>query len=100
MQLIHVSGGDVHFQHSLRNLAYGALARFPIRAFRHPHRIDQAAVAAFEGTYRFASFELTRHAKAPEFGGLGIDVAIKYGVLNVASLLAEHARRQGWRLER
>jgi hypothetical protein len=90
VQMIHVSGGGVAFQHTLRNLAYGAL-RVPDQGIpaSAPAAIDQAAVATIEGTYRFASSSARDRQEAPEFGGLGIDVAIKSGVLNVVSLIAD-----------
>ena len=89
VQMIHVSGGGVPFQHTLRNLAYGAL-RVPDQGIpaSAPAAIDQAALASVEGTYRFESSSARDRQEAPEFGGLGIDVAMKAGVLNVVSPIA------------
>jgi C-terminal processing protease CtpA/Prc len=48
-------------------------------------RIDADALAAYAGTYRFASSSARDRQEYPEFGGLGIDVTIKNGVLNAVS---------------
>jgi CubicO group peptidase (beta-lactamase class C family) len=86
VQMIHVSGGGVAFQSTLRNLAYGALCvpdqGIPAHA---PRAIDQAALATVEGTYRFTSSSARDRQEYPEFGGLGIDVAIKNRALSVVS---------------
>ena len=89
VQMIHVSGGGVPLQRTLRNLAYGAL-RVPDQGIpaSAPAAIDQAALATIEGTYRFASSSARDRQEAPEFGGLGVDVVMKAGVLNVVSLIA------------
>jgi CubicO group peptidase (beta-lactamase class C family) len=89
VQMTHVSGGGVAFQPTLRNLAYGAL-RIPDQGIpaSAPVAIDQAALSVAEGTYRFASSSARDRQEAPEFSGLGIDVAMKAGVLNVLSPIA------------
>jgi hypothetical protein len=48
-----------------------------------PAAIDQAALAAFEGTYRFASPSSRDRQERREFGGLGIEIAIQDGLLKV-----------------
>jgi hypothetical protein len=88
VQMIHVSGGSGPFQRPLRNLIYGAF-RIPDQgvpdAAADVLRIDADALAAYTGTYRFASPSARDRQDYPEFGGLGIDVAMKNGVLNVVS---------------
>jgi hypothetical protein len=88
VQMIHVSGGSDPFQSSLRNLAYGAF-RVPDQgipdATAGASRIDADGLAAYAGTYGFASSSARDRQEHPEFGGLGIDVAMKNGVLNVVS---------------
>jgi CubicO group peptidase (beta-lactamase class C family) len=88
VQMIHVSGGSGPFQRPLRNLIYGA---FRVPNQRTPDaaasalRIDADALAAYAGTYTFASSSARDRQEYPEFGGLGVDVAMKNGVLNVVS---------------
>ena len=88
VQMIHVSGGSGPFQRPLRNLTYGAF-RVPDQgipdAAAGALKIDADALAAYTGTYRFASSSARDRQESPEFGGLGIDVAMKNGVLNVVS---------------
>jgi CubicO group peptidase (beta-lactamase class C family) len=88
VQMIHVSGGSDAFRPMLRNLAYGAF-RVPDQGIPDAAAgalgIDADALAAYAGTYRFASSSARDRQEYPEFGGLGIDVAIKNGVLNVVS---------------
>ena len=88
VQMIHVSGGSGPFQRMLRNLTYGAF-RVPDQSIPDAAagalRIDADALAAYAGTYRFASSSARDRQEYPEFGGLGIDVAMKNGVLNVVS---------------
>jgi CubicO group peptidase (beta-lactamase class C family) len=88
VQMIHASGGSVPFQRPLSNLTYGAF-RVPDQgipdAAAGASRIDADALAAYAGTYRFASSSARDRQEYPEFGGLGIDVAMKNGVLNVVS---------------
>jgi hypothetical protein len=88
VQMIHASGGSGPFQRPLRNLIYGAF-RVPdqgaLDAAASALRIDADALAAYAGTYRFASSSARDRQEYPEFGGLGIDVAMKNGVLNVVS---------------
>jgi CubicO group peptidase (beta-lactamase class C family) len=88
VQMIHASGGSGPFQRPLRSLIYGAF-RVPDQgtsdAAASTLRIDADALAAYAGTYRFASSSARDRQEYPEFGGLGIDVAMKNGVLNVVS---------------
>jgi CubicO group peptidase (beta-lactamase class C family) len=88
VQMIHVSGGSGPFQRPLRNLIYGAF-RVPDQGIPEDaagaSRIDANALDAYAGTYRFASSSARDRQEYPEFGGLGIDVATKNGVLNVVS---------------
>jgi CubicO group peptidase (beta-lactamase class C family) len=88
VQMIHASGGRGPFQRPLRNLIYGAF-RVPDQgtpdAAASALRIDANALAAYAGTYRFASSSARDRQEYPEFGGLGIEVAMKNGVLNVVS---------------
>ncbi len=88
VQMIHVSGGSGPFQRMLRNLTYGA---FRVADQGIPDaaagavRVDADALAAYAGTYRFASSSARDRQEYPEFGGLGIDVAMKNSVLYVVS---------------
>ena len=88
VQMIHVSGGSGPFQRMLRNLTYGAF-RVPDQSIPDAAagalKIDADALAAYAGTYRFASSSARDRQEYPELGGLGIDVAMKNGVLNVVS---------------
>ena len=85
VQMIHVSGGSGPFQRPLRNLVYGAF-RIPDQGVPDAAApIDADALAAYAGTYRFASSSARDRQEYPEFGGLGIDVAMKNGILNVVS---------------
>ena len=75
VQLIQVAPGKYGpINHTFRNLTYGALLvpgqGVPASA---PEAIDQAALAAFEGTYGFASSSSRDKQERREFGGLGID---------------------------
>ena len=84
VQLIQTTRDHLQFWTPFRNMTYGAFL-IPDQGAPASAPIDQAALAAFEGTYRFASFS-SRDLQS-EFGGLGIDVAIKDGVLRVTSPL-------------
>ena len=76
------------FWTAFRNLTYGALlvpdggvpASSTARA-----AIDQTALAAFEGTFRFTTISSRDTQAPPEFGALGIDVAMQAGLLRVVS---------------
>jgi CubicO group peptidase (beta-lactamase class C family) len=76
------------FQTPFRKLTYGAFLipdqGTPASA---PAPIDQAALAAFEGTYRFESSSSRDRQKRAirEFVGVGVDVTINDGVLTVVS---------------
>jgi len=87
MQLIQVAPSKSNlFNPTFRNLTYGALlvpdrdGSVPANA---PAAIDQAALAAFEGTYTFPSS--SSRDKLGPFGGLGIEVAMQNGLLKVVS---------------
>lgn len=85
VQLIQVAPGkDGPINHIFRNLTYGAFL-IPDRAVpaSGPAAIDQAALTAFEGTYRFASSSSRDKQERREFGGLGIEVAMPDGLLKV-----------------
>lgn len=85
VQLIQVAPGkDGQINHIFRNLTYGAFL-IPDRAVpaSGPAAIDQAALTAFEGTYRFASSSSRDKQERREFGGLGIEVAMTDGLLKV-----------------
>jgi CubicO group peptidase (beta-lactamase class C family) len=67
-----------------RNTTYGAfLIPDQGASTPAPAPIDQAALGALEGTYRFGS--ISSRDLQSEFGGLGIEVAVKEGVLKVTS---------------
>jgi CubicO group peptidase (beta-lactamase class C family) len=84
VQLIHATGNFEPFWTPFRNMTYGALLipdqGAPASA---PAPIDPAALASFEGTYRFGS--ISSRDLQSEFGGLGIDVAMNDRVLRVNS---------------
>jgi hypothetical protein len=69
---------------AFRNLTYGAFRvadqGVPASA---PAAMDQAALAAFEGTYTFTS--LSSRDKQEPFGGLGIRIEMQSGLLKVLS---------------
>jgi hypothetical protein len=67
-----------------RNLTYGAFLVPDLSApaaATAPAAIDPAALAALEGTYRFASSSSRDRQERREFGGLGIEVAMQDGLL-------------------
>jgi CubicO group peptidase (beta-lactamase class C family) len=84
VQLIHTVRTHEQFWIPFRNMTYGAFL-IPDRVAlpSAPAPIDQAALAALEGTYRFGS--ISSRDLQSEFGGLGIEVAMKDGVLKVTS---------------
>jgi CubicO group peptidase (beta-lactamase class C family) len=84
VQLIQVAGMGAQFNATFRNLTYGAF-RVPDQGVPAPApaAIDQAALAAVEGTYRFATSS-SRDVQN-EFGGLGLQIAVQDGVLKVVS---------------
>jgi CubicO group peptidase (beta-lactamase class C family) len=82
VQLIHTARTHPQFWAPFRNMTYGAIL-IPDRGAPRPAPIDQAALGALEGTYRFGS--VSSRDLQGEFGGLGIDVAINDGVLKVVS---------------
>jgi membrane-associated protease RseP (regulator of RpoE activity) len=85
VQLIQVgSNAGAPFFGPFRNLTYGAL-RVPDQGVpvSTPAPVDQATLGALAGIYRFGS--ISSRDLQSEFGGLGIEVAMKNGVLNVVS---------------
>jgi len=85
VQLIQVAPGkDGPINHTFRNLTYGAFL-VPNQGVpaSTPVAVDQAALAAFEGTYRFASSSARDRQERREFGGLGVEIAIQDGLLKV-----------------
>jgi CubicO group peptidase (beta-lactamase class C family) len=85
VQLIQVAPGkDGPINHSFRNLTYGAfLVPNQSAVVSMPAAIDQTALAAFEGTYRFASSSSRDRQERREFGGLGIEIAMQDGLPKV-----------------
>jgi CubicO group peptidase (beta-lactamase class C family) len=86
LQLVHVAHGSDQFWASFSNLMYGAFL-VPDRGMPVPATtaIDQAVLAAFEGTYRFA-LSSSRDKQVPSnFGGLGIEVTMQDGGVKVVS---------------
>jgi CubicO group peptidase (beta-lactamase class C family) len=84
VQLIQTTRDHLQFWTPFRNMTYGAFL-IPDQGAPASAAIDQTALAALEGTYRFASF--SARDLQNEFGGLGVDVAIKENVLKVVSPL-------------
>ena len=87
LQLLHVAPDKaVQPRAPFRNLTYGAF-RVPdqgVAVSTTPRAaVDQAALAALEGTYRFASYS-SRDKQEP-FGGLGVEIAMRDGVLKAVS---------------
>jgi hypothetical protein len=85
IQMIQVPAGkEQTVRQPFRNLTYGAF-RVPDQGVpaSAPTAMDQAALAAFAGTYTFTSFS-SRDKQEP-FGGLGIQIAIRDGRLKVLS---------------
>jgi CubicO group peptidase (beta-lactamase class C family) len=85
VQLIQVAPGkDGPINHTFRNLTYGAFL-VPDQGVPAsvPAVIDQAALAAFAGTYRFASSSSRDKQERREFGGLGIETTMQNGLLKV-----------------
>jgi len=89
VQMIQVAPGrSGPYTRAFRNLAYGAFlipGQIPGQGApaTAPAAIDQAALAAFEGTYRFASSSARDRQERREFGGLGIEVAMQDGLIKV-----------------
>jgi CubicO group peptidase (beta-lactamase class C family) len=86
LQLVHVADKSDQLWASFRNLTYGALL-VPDRGVPVPATtaIDRAVLAAFEGTYRFASSSSRDKQEPHNFGGLGIEVTMQDGVVKVVS---------------
>jgi CubicO group peptidase (beta-lactamase class C family) len=86
IQLIQTGKNYDPFLVAFRNLTYGAFL-IPDRGVPAssiaPAAIDQTALAAFAGTFRFTSTSSRDKQAPPEFGSLGIEVATQDGVLKV-----------------
>ena len=85
IQMLQVPAGkEQPVRLAFRNLTYGAF-RVPDQGVpaSAPAAMDQAALAAFEGTYTFTSF--SSRDKHEPFGGLGIQIAIRDGLPKVLS---------------
>jgi CubicO group peptidase (beta-lactamase class C family) len=85
VQMIQVvPGKDGPINQTFRNLTYGAfLIPGQGTPAATPASVDQATLAAFEGTYRFASSSARDKQEGREFGGLGLEVTMQEGVLKV-----------------
>ena len=86
VQLLHSTKNLDQFSVPFRYMTYGALL-IPDRAAPASAPMAQAALAAFEGTYRFESSSSHDRQKRAlrELVGVGVDVAINDGVLTVVS---------------
>jgi CubicO group peptidase (beta-lactamase class C family) len=88
IQLIQTGKNCDPFLIAFRNLTYGAFLvpdRGVPAASIAPAAIDQTALAAFAGTYRFTSISSRDKQAPPEFGSLGIEVTTQDGLLKVVS---------------
>jgi CubicO group peptidase (beta-lactamase class C family) len=84
IQLIQTGTNYDPFRIAFRNLTYGAfLVSDRGVPASSPAAIDQTALAAFAGTFRFTSTSSRDKQAPPEFGGLGIELAIQDGLLKV-----------------
>ncbi len=87
IQLIQVATGNFG-RAPFRSLTYGALRvpdqGVPVSATA-PAAMEEAALAAFEGTYRFASYSSRDKQEQVPFGGLGIDFTMEGGLVKVRS---------------
>jgi CubicO group peptidase (beta-lactamase class C family) len=86
IQLIQTGKNYDPFLIAFRNLTYGALLvpdRGVPTSWIAPAAIDQTALAAFAGTFRFISTSSRDKQAPPEFGILGIEVATQDGLLKV-----------------
>ena len=61
---------------------------------RAPATIDAATLAAYAGTYTFSSTSSRDMQVPPEFGGLGVNIAMEHGLVKVLSAGPGHARCQ------
>jgi len=92
MQLIQIApaNNDGRFRPTFRNLTYAAF-RIPDQgvptSVTAPATIDQTVLAAYAGTYRFASSSSRDKQEPGGFGGLGIQFAMRDGLLKVQSLI-------------
>ena len=84
IQLIQTGKNYDPFLVAFRNLTYGALL-IPDRGVPASSNaaIDQMALAAFAGTFRFTTTSSRDKQAPPEFGSLGIEVATQDGLLKV-----------------
>jgi CubicO group peptidase (beta-lactamase class C family) len=83
IELIQVAPDEaLKFRPPFRNLTYGAL-RIGEQDVPVPVTIEPLTLAAYAGTFRFASFS-SRDRQEP-FGGLGINIRMEGGLLKVVS---------------
>jgi CubicO group peptidase (beta-lactamase class C family) len=86
VQLIQVApGSGTPFTNMFRNLTYGAF-RVPdssVTARATPVTVGAAALAAYAGTYTFASTSSRDRQEPSTFGGLGLDVGMEHDLLKV-----------------
>jgi CubicO group peptidase (beta-lactamase class C family) len=88
VQLIQVTPerNDGRFSRTFRNLTYGAfLVPDQGVAASAAVPVDAATLAAYAGTYRFASYSSRDKQEQLPFGGLGIEIAMQEGLLKVVS---------------
>ncbi len=77
------------FLRAFRNLTYGAFG-IPgqgVAASAAPVTIDAATLAAYAGTYSFSTISSRDIQAPPEFGGLGVNVAVEHGLIKVVSAI-------------
>jgi CubicO group peptidase (beta-lactamase class C family) len=88
IQLIHIATNFDRFNRPFRNLTYAAFGvpdQGIAPAAAVPLRIDADTLAAYAGTYRLGAFN-SRDMQVPrEFGGIGVDIALKGGLVKVVS---------------
>jgi CubicO group peptidase (beta-lactamase class C family) len=86
IQLIQTGKNYDPFLVAFRDLTYGAFLvpdRGAPASSIVPAAVDQTALAAFAGTYRFTSTSSRDKQAPPEFGILGMEVAMQDGLLKV-----------------
>jgi CubicO group peptidase (beta-lactamase class C family) len=91
VQLIHVPPSKFAlFNPAFRSLTYGAF-RVPDQGVpaSSAAAIDQVALAALAGTYRFASASSRDRQERREFGGLGIEITVQAGLVKVVSAIPD-----------
>jgi len=92
IHLIQVATDFGRFTRSFSNLTYGAF-RVPeadvSRPAAAPATIDPDTLAAFKGTYTFASPSSRDRQENREFGGIGLEIAMQDGVVKAVSPLRD-----------